>query len=350
MSTRIFQRPSAVDYILGPTPIPTYPIKPTDRRVSEPSKGVRAVRVPHLVRRDVSDYLSQAFNLVRHLDNSEWGSLLGHAVLSQNPVRYIVTEHDSVSAAEVHILDTADRILHFALEHGLLPGPPRNQTNNTPMIQSWGEATLSVEFNGNPDERHQLRADRIYCRTLKTPTDPTPIPNLNRIGDRVARSRCFMVWEVKAHHALDKNSLYTSAKDVKNTLVNFVHYKKKRGQDKDIDDGRLPQTPPPNPDDQSNRPHGWNTEDWYLILQAAAYACLYRTKYVAIFCWGTLYLLHFKNLSLSPGVTVEEVWKKGPGANCDITVVTDTSLMVAAVVGFAIEAYNNTPRDDIDGP
>ncbi|KXH26014.1 hypothetical protein CSIM01_12968 [Colletotrichum simmondsii] len=275
----------------------------------------------------MSHYRDIATTLCRDFSNAMWQPILDHLAPTMNPLRHVLTEHDGGSAGEMHLFDAVDRLLDCALGSAAMQGPASHGAAHfsVPIIQTWAEASLS---DTNAAQRLGLRADRIYARALKRlPTDPAPIPDLNP-GNGFAPSRCFMVCELKAHHALDPSTLVTFDTDAITTRSRNT----------------LSQASPP------ECPANWDKHDWWLVQQASAYACLYRTRYVVLFCWGKLYLFHFKDLDLPVGVSISTAWENGVGINCDFTCIENTGEMVAALFGFAIEAYNNTPRDHVDGP
>ncbi|KAK4175901.1 hypothetical protein QBC36DRAFT_378940 [Triangularia setosa] len=62
-----------------------------------------------------------------------------------------------------------------------------------------------------------------------------------------------------------------------------------------------------------------------LLKQAAAYAISYSTRYVALFDWNTLILIHFKDLS---------VVNKYCGDGIETTVIRNQGHMRMALLGF----------------
>jgi hypothetical protein len=81
-----------------------------------------------------------------------------------------------------------------------------------------------------------------------------------------------------------------------------------------------------------------------LMKQASSYALTHRTRYVALFNWGVLVLVKFLNMNHHlPG---EELLLEGVGEWCETTVIRcsqSSNDVRPALLGFLVEAYQNTP-------
>lgn len=84
-----------------------------------------------------------------------------------------------------------------------------------------------------------------------------------------------------------------------------------------------------------------------LMKQASAYATQHRTKYVALFNWQVLVLVRFQAMELLDDnnrlYDSNELRKRGVGEWCQTTVITQSSQMRPALLGFLAEAYAETP-------
>ncbi|KAI1420595.1 hypothetical protein F5Y12DRAFT_109952 [Xylaria sp. FL1777] len=81
-----------------------------------------------------------------------------------------------------------------------------------------------------------------------------------------------------------------------------------------------------------------------LIKQAAAYAIDSGTRYVALFNWDYLVLIHFGGIN--PGLVVEVLEAQGVGPYCDITMIPNSPRSAdirPALLGFLVRAYQDTP-------
>ncbi|RYC54060.1 hypothetical protein CHU98_g12149 [Xylaria longipes] len=81
-----------------------------------------------------------------------------------------------------------------------------------------------------------------------------------------------------------------------------------------------------------------------LMKQAAAYAIRNRTRYVALFNWDHLVLIRF--LGLDPRLSLKTLIGNGVGDYCEISMIkydTGSHIMRAALLGFLVEAYQQTP-------
>ncbi|KAI0468044.1 hypothetical protein F4859DRAFT_223056 [Xylaria cf. heliscus] len=79
-----------------------------------------------------------------------------------------------------------------------------------------------------------------------------------------------------------------------------------------------------------------------LMKRASAYAIQYNTKYVALFDWDRLVLIHFLKLN----TTIDDMARpmEGIGDYCEISMIKDTEshAMRVALLGFLLRAYQDT--------
>lgn len=103
---------------------------------------------------------------------------------------------------------------------------------------------------------------------------------------------------------------------------------------------------------QISGPTRANTATYYrdysvkLMKQASAYAMLHRTKHVALFDWDVLVLIRFQPMKLVENGrlrTTKDIAVDGVGDWCQTTVITQSTQMRPALLGFLYEAFMDTP-------
>ncbi|KAI0188890.1 hypothetical protein EV127DRAFT_462073 [Xylaria flabelliformis] len=133
--------------------------------------------------------------------------------------------------------------------------------------------------------------------------------------------RCFAVVEFKKRGVIDDNEFRQAARTLKTPVSHHVKA-------------------------AMNAPGGsfFQRNSVKLMKQAAAYATRNGTQYVALFNWDRLVLIRFS--MLDPRRKIGDLVANGVGDYCEIGVLkydTGSHLMRAALLGFLMEAYHQTP-------
>ncbi|KAI0546720.1 hypothetical protein F4679DRAFT_404219 [Xylaria curta] len=135
------------------------------------------------------------------------------------------------------------------------------------------------------------------------------------------QQRCFAIVECKKRGVIDDNEFRQAARTPKNSVSQHVQA-------------------------AMDAPGGsfFQRNSVKLMKQAAAYAIRNGTQYVALFNWDRLVLIRFS--MLDPRRKIKDLIANGVGDYCEIAVIkydTGSHLMRAALLGFLIEAYQQTP-------
>ncbi|KAK1506057.1 hypothetical protein CTAM01_03392 [Colletotrichum tamarilloi] len=86
-----------------------------------------------------------------------------------------------------------------------------------------------------------------------------------------------------------------------------------------------------------------------LLKQAAAYALIFRTKYVIMTDHAALMFLVFRDMEVTSGSTPADVWRKGVGEAVEVTFIRphDDEPFEGPLAGFLAEARQKTPLDTV---
>ncbi|KAK1458902.1 hypothetical protein CMEL01_01901 [Colletotrichum melonis] len=86
-----------------------------------------------------------------------------------------------------------------------------------------------------------------------------------------------------------------------------------------------------------------------LLKQAAAYALIFRTKYVIMTYHEALMFLVFREMEATSNSTPADVWRKGFGEAVEVTFIRphDDEPFEGTVAGFLAEAREKTPLDTV---
>ncbi|KAI3558304.1 hypothetical protein CABS01_09446 [Colletotrichum abscissum] len=86
-----------------------------------------------------------------------------------------------------------------------------------------------------------------------------------------------------------------------------------------------------------------------LLKQAAAYALVFRTKYVIMTDHEALMFLVFRDMEVTSNSTPADVWRKGVGEAVEVTFIRphDDEPFEGPLAGFLAEARQKTPLDTV---